>query len=212
MKPIPILLLLLAPFLLAGCLQSPNPFYTDADVFQDDRFLGDYRDAESKRGYLIQRDMDNRGRYMVRHLDGPKEHAFYESRFVGTLFRVGNKTFLDLYPVRDSGVYHVPGSPPTECEILRGLAYQPLHFIVRVTITDQGTAFSGLTTPNQFRALLQRDASLRQFASDEGLRPLNLPTLDLRKMLTKIAATDDVFPAPTEFKKPIPAKVSGLQE
>jgi len=208
MKSTSILLLLAAAFLLSGCLTSPNPFYTEADITHDDRLLGDYRDPKTQEGFMIRRDMDHQGRYMVRSNEG--EHGQYWITFIGTLFKVGDKTFLDLYPSSDSSFYQIGGTPPGSTEILHGLVYQPLHLVARVDFTDAGVGFS-VPQRNQLGALLQRDASLRQFLRGETLL-LQMQTPELRKLLEKHGASDDVFPKPEKFQKPRTSKETGLQE
>src|SRR5258708_34217816 len=98
-----ILILLAATYLLTGCLTSPNPFYTDAQVFQDDRILGDYRDPKTQEGALVERDMDHERRYMIRCFEG--KNGRYWIWYVATLFKFGGVTYLDLYHEVDAGVY-----------------------------------------------------------------------------------------------------------
>jgi hypothetical protein len=193
-----LLILLATGFLLSGCLTSPNPFYADADIIQDDRILADYRETPrgdgSQEGFIVERNNDQAGRYRLRHTEGR-----YWMTFTATLFRIGDNTFLDIYPESDSGVYRVPGGPPTGTEILRGLTYQPLHLVARVTISDEGLGFS-VIKPKGLRVLVDRDPSLRQYVRGESLL-LPMATADLRKLLEKLADDEMVFPKPQKLQK-----------
>jgi hypothetical protein len=198
----------LACVLLSGCLTSPNAFYTEADIIQDDRILGDYREQNAEDGTLIQRITDQKGRYRVRSFEG--EQGKYWISFVGTLFKVGDKTFLDLYPTSDSSFNHVGGTPPGGIEILHRLVYQPLHLVARVDFSDAGVAFS-VPQQAQLATLVQRDPALRQFVRGESLQ-LQLKTPELRKLLEKHGASDDIFPKSQKFQKPRTSKETGLPE
>lgn len=192
------LLLLVVSFLLSGCLTSPNPFYAENDITQNDHLLGDYRDPETHDGFLIQHDDDRKGRYLVRCVEGAS--GGHSITFTGTLFKLGEKTFLDLIPISDSSFNHIGGTPPGPVEIMHGLTFQPLHFVARIDFTDAGVGFS-VPQHQQLFALTQRDPSLRQFVRNESLL-LQMQTPALRKFLQKHGAGDAVFPKPAKFQKP----------
>ena len=192
------LVLLEVSFLLSGCLTSPNPFYAEADITQDDRLLGDYRDPESQEGFLIKDDQDRRGRYLVQCVEGAS--GSHSITFTGTLFNLGGRTFLDLLPISDSSFNHIGGTPPGPVEIMHGLTFQPLHLVARVDLTENGVGFS-VPKRQELGVLIQRDPSLRQFIRvDTLLLPMQTP--ELRKLLERHGAGDGVFPKPAKFQKP----------
>lgn len=198
-----LLLLLATGFLLSGCLTSPNPFYADADIVQDERILGDYREPPTaggfQEGFVVEPNDDQVGRYRVRYTE-----SSYWMTFAATLFRVGGNTFLDIYPESDSGVSRDPGGPPTGTQILRGLTYQRLHLVLRITISDQGVGFS-VVRRKELDVLIGRDPSLRQYGRGESLL-LPMATPDLRKLLEKIGGDGTVFPKALKLQKPKPIK------
>lgn len=198
-----LLFLLATGFLLSGCLTSTNPFYADADIFQDERILGDYREPPTadgfQEGFVVEPNNDQAGRYRLRYTENR-----YWMTFTATLFRVSGNTFLDIYPESDSGVYRDPGGPPTGTQILRGLTYQRLHLVARITMSDEGVGFS-VVQRKELGVLVGRDPSLRQFARGESLL-LPMATTDLRKLLEKIGGDETVFPKPQKLQKPKPIK------
>ncbi|MCX6924546.1 MAG: hypothetical protein NT154_15230, partial [Verrucomicrobia bacterium] len=60
---------------------------------------------------------------------------------LGTFFRVGTNLFLDLHPLRDSGVYRVGGTP-TVTEAIRGAMFKPLHVAWKTELTGDGLSYS----------------------------------------------------------------------
>ena len=203
MKVTSLVLLLAASFLLSGCLTSPNPFYEAADITQDDRIVGDYGVPDADEAFLIQSDMDHKGSYLVRCYEG--KHREYWIECIGTLFKVGGKTFLDVYPNQDSSFRHIGGTPPGLVHIAHSLVFQPLHLVARVEFNEQGEVGFSFPQRNQLDALLKRDPSLRQFYNRTTfLLPMQTP--DLRKLLEKHGTSDEVFPKPDKFQKPRTSK------
>jgi len=186
---------------LTGCLTSPNPFYSQSDVIQDNRIVGDYYPQSDTR-FRIEKDRKNDGRYIVRVTEGStKEDHWIE--FAGTLFKLGTNTYLDLNPRTNSAPLHIPGNPPTLTEMLHAITHQSLHLVVRVCFSDKGVGISVAKDRGLFA--LARKAGLTADSIREEVMRLDLPTAELRKILAK-AEGDDVFPVPSEFTQPKPLK------
>jgi hypothetical protein len=124
--------------LLSGCFTREDAFYEDSQVVQAP-LQGAYRNIMELTGHsdggaswFIAPSMDYPGKY---------EFTIQESDvtvvLLGTFFSVGTNLFLDLYPLRDSGVYRVGGTA-TVTEAIRGAMFKPLHVAWKVQLTGDG--------------------------------------------------------------------------
>ncbi len=200
MKALKLCLLAVAVMLIAsGCLTSPNAFYTEADVFQDDRIIGDYTVEKAEEGSSVRKDPDHAGRYVFQYFEQGRKRRWIE--FTGTLFKVGTNTFVDLLPWNDSFTDHVPGAPPAGLDIIRNITRQPVHAVVRIAITDKGVAFS-LPEKRAVANLVQRNPAFTNYVRDDAILLLPQSSKELRALLEKEG--DALFPKPTDFKKPKP--------
>ena len=141
---IAIFLVLVASALLSGCLISEAPFYEEKQIVQDSRIEGVFTNTGSQTGqpradgsvWYIEKKADAPGKYRVTLTDGD---ATVE--LVATLFRLEGTLFLDLFPIRDSGMNHVPGGV-TATEFLHGVMFQPRHVVWKVEFSTNGVAYS----------------------------------------------------------------------
>jgi hypothetical protein len=188
-------ILLLLPFVLTGCLTSINPFFTDADIIRDDRLIGTYPDVGDKDvKFVITASHDHEGRYDIRIYD---QHAWIA--YVGTLFKIGDITFLDLYPSGDSAMRRDSGGPPTTTELLHSFTFQPLHLVIRVL--PAAVALTYWTMDRRgLGDLLQSEPSLRPQIRGESLL-LPQPAADLTKLLLKYGTSDKIFNMKATIKK-----------
>ena len=133
-KSIPFLVIL-ACVVLSGCFTRDEPFYEESQIVQSPQLqeapyknIAEGRDDGSK--WFVTLSLDSPGKY---------EFIIQESdvtvKLLGTLFRVNTNLFLDLYPLTDSGVYHVGGAVSVT-EMLRSAMYKPLHVIWKVELSD----------------------------------------------------------------------------
>lgn len=191
-KPLPILLL---PLLLVGCLTSTNPFYLEGDIIQDERLIGVYPDENDKTLLIsVGADVEHKGRYAVTVDDGPAWITY-----TGTLFKLGGLTFLDLYASSDSGVRRSGGGPPVPTAILHSLSFQPLHLLLKVTLGTNTISYAALDTRG-LSNLVEHERSLVSKINGSALI-LPLPTADLRKLLLKYGADDNIFNSKATLKK-----------
>ena len=96
--------------LLTGCFTSSDPVYEEGQVFQDNRIEGQFEGVTYERNdgsiWTIRASEDQKGKYRIFLKDGAAQ-----IELVGTLFRLDEVTFFDLYPVRDSGMNRSGGGP-----------------------------------------------------------------------------------------------------
>jgi len=187
-----------ACLLLSGCLTSPNAFYTDGDVFQDDRVLGDYTEENAEEGSNIRKDIDQPGRYLLRCFKKRNPERWMDLTL--TLFRAGTNSYADFLPYDDSCIDRVAGAPPAGMDIIRNATHQPLHVVARIAIADDGVAFS-LPQKRAMWEMVQHHPAFTNYIRDESL-VLPQSSKELRTLLEKEGGT--LFPKPTDFKKPKP--------
>lgn len=181
-----LLAILLLPFFLTGCLTSTNSFFADGDIIQDDRLVGTYPNEQEEAKFVIRRDHDHEGRYDVRIYD---KNAWIA--YVGTVFKIGSVTFLDLYPSGDAGMRRDPGGPPTTTELLHTFTFQPLHLVMRISPADTELTYATVDRKG-LGALITREPTLRTYIRGESLL-LPLPTVALKKLLQKYGTRDEIF-------------------
>jgi hypothetical protein len=128
--------------ILSGCFTREDAFYEDSQVVQAP-VQGAYQNIMDATGHtdggaswFITPSVDHAGKY---------EFTIRESDvtvvLLGTFFRVGTNLFLDLYPLRDSGVYRVAGAA-TVTEAIRGAMFKPLHVVWKTELTGDSLSYS----------------------------------------------------------------------
>ena len=201
--------LIIASLGLAGCFTSEQPFYEEGQIIQDARIEGRHEhyihSPPSKTGegrkegsvWTIRSSEGEgkRGKYDVHVRD--KEVSI---KLVGTLFKVGETVFLDLYPVTDSGVRFAPESASIS-EIMRLAFYSPRHVVWKVELSDTGIKYSlPAFKKGSFRAV-ELAPELRSHVTDEGILQLRGPTKESQKYLVRFANDESVFNYKGELKK-----------
>jgi hypothetical protein len=119
-------------FFMAGCLFSEGPVYEEKQVFQDKRMEGDFdsSDGASRSDttrWSVSRSKQDNKKYTMIFTDGDAKQEL-----TGTLFRLDDMVFLDLFPVKESGVKHVPGGSVTSSEVLHSIMALKKHFVVKI--------------------------------------------------------------------------------
>jgi hypothetical protein len=188
-----------ASLLLSGCLTSPNAFYTDPDIFQDDRIIGGYADARAEDGYSVRKDPDNPGRYILHYFE--KERTLRWMEFTATLFKAGTNSYVDLLPSDDSCIAHVPGAPLSGMDVIRNITRQPVHAVVRLALSDEGVAFS-FPQKRAIFEMVQRHPTFTNYVRNGEILLLPQSSKELHDLLESEGGT--LFPKPTDFRKPKP--------
>jgi hypothetical protein len=182
----------------AGCFTSDGPVYEDSQVFQDKRIEGEFDNgANFSKGpspkkdgsiWMIAASPEEKGKYEVWVKEG---NAQIDLR--GTLFRLGSVAFLDLYPLRDSGMYHVGGDPPTVTEIIHTTMFQRRHIIWKVELSDSEVTY-WFPFGNGVTAALKKAPELKH-KSDNDASLIILPESqkEAQSYLRQFATNSDVF-------------------
>ena len=80
--------------MLAGCIPSLNPLYTEQDLIFDRNLLGVWTDAESKETWAFTHLEEKEYKLVYTDEDGMK------GEFKARLLKIDGNTFLDLTPIR----------------------------------------------------------------------------------------------------------------
>lgn len=126
-----------AVILFSGCFTSESPFYEEKQIVQDDRIIGTYEDRQDQSSWYVVRSQDAPGKYRLLLTDGGNA----QSELVGTLFRLDNILYLDLFPLSDSGMRHDAGGPPTVSELVHLTLYERRHLVVKIELSDTNCVF-----------------------------------------------------------------------
>ena len=78
--------------LVAGCIPSVHPLYTDQDLIFDPALVGEWADEEGKETWTFTKSSENA--YKLLYLDEKGK----KGEFAVHLLKVGDRRFLDLYP------------------------------------------------------------------------------------------------------------------
>lgn len=133
-------LLALACLFLNGCLFSEGPTYEPGQIIQDKRIEGSFdggTNSSDASKWFVLPSKENKKQYTIVFTDGDARHEL-----TGTLFKLGDMIFMDLFPVKETDVRHVPGGSITSSEILHSLMALKKHFVIRIEFTENGVNFS----------------------------------------------------------------------
>jgi hypothetical protein len=136
-----------------------------------------------------------RGKYDVHVRD--KEVSI---KLVGTLFKVEETMFLDLYPVTDSGVRFAPESASIS-EVMRLAFYSPRHVVWKVELSDTGIKYSLPAFKKGAFSAAEQSPELRSRVTADGILVLPGPAKESQKYLGQFANDASVFNYKGELRK-----------
>ena len=136
------LLFAIFAILLSGCFTSESPFYETNQIVQDDRLNGTYEDRQEGSSWFVTRSEDAVGKYRLILIDGIDAR----SELIGTLFRLDNILYMDIFPLSDSAMRSGAGGPPTVSQLVHLTLYERRHLVMKVELSDTNFVFS---TPSQ---------------------------------------------------------------
>ena len=201
--------LIIASLGLTGCFTSEQPFYEEGQIIQDARIEGRHENyihsppsktgEGSKEGSVwtirSSEGEGKRGKYDVHVRD--KEVSI---KLIGTLFKVEEMVFLDLYPVTDSGVRFAPESASIS-EVMRLAFYSARHVVWKVELSDTGIRYSLPAFKNGGFSAGMKASELRPHVTEHGIIVLPGPAKESQKHLLRFANDESVFNFKGELKK-----------
>ena len=132
MKTIALLLLTLV---LSGCLLSTTPFYTENSIITDDQFVGMY---EKDGTWIVSTDPNNPKHYRIM-LRERNEWIELE----GTLFTIGEKTYLDLKKEKENPSTAGDPAGSSQVQFLSKILSDSTHAVLGISIDEDGITLFG---------------------------------------------------------------------
>jgi hypothetical protein len=184
--------------LLSGCFTCVAPFYEDNQVVQDKRVEGTHESSRNGKKdesiWTIQPSLDAMGKYDVSVRDGD-----VSIELIGTLFKLDGLLFLELYPIRDSGVRRA--DVPTASQIIRSAMYERRHVVWRIEFTGTGLNF-WVPSSNGSAVARRLAPELKASQGDDNFAVLLPPsTKEAQMYLRQFATNSSVFDYKCELLK-----------
>ena len=190
---------LLILFLVAGCFTSPNPFYNENDIIQDQRFVGTFTD-DNLVGLIVTISSNKvpDKRYLVELAEGGRA-----SDYRATLFKLKDKVFVDLIPISEGKVseqYHEGAATPSS--LLQYVSHDGkvrsstrLHVLFRVSLLDKGIECFCAKSMSDTSNSIAKDSGLKFHANKRNITDpdsivLEESTEKLRSLVERHAGTN----------------------
>jgi hypothetical protein len=175
--------------LIAACVPSVNPFYTDKDVVTDPRLAGTWLEDEDKDSPAVWKfEATTNNAYVV----ALTEDKGKSGKFEGHLFKLGAETFLDL--------------TPTECEYATnqastvGTAMIPGHLLLRVKLEEKKLNLA-FCNPDWIKKFLEKNPAAIAHRLVDGSVILTADTSALQKFVLKHLGADELFGNGGDYKR-----------
>lgn len=179
----------LALVLLVGCIpMAIQPFYTDEDLIQDVRILGEWRDYDGDVTWEFSGTEEQSYRLKVTE-DGSS--GLYEVRF----FKLGDQTLLDM--TQDKGAWEAA----VKTNSALGLAL-PTHLVARVRWAGDQPKIGWLSADWLQEQLKERPNLLSHQQPEDGPLVLTGSTRELQAFLRKNATNDSAWEDDTVLSRP----------
>lgn len=173
---------------LAGCVPSLHPLFTEKDVVFEPQLLGIWaNDENSKETWQFTKQADS-NTYEVIYTDNDGKGSF-----AGTLGRINEMTFLDLFP------------DDKEAEIRANSFYKahlvPAHTFLKIE-QIQPTLKMRAMNPDKLGKMLANDPNLlkHEVIKDDRV-VITASTQQLQQFMKQHANDEDLFGEPTDLKR-----------
>ena len=166
---------------LAACVPSLHPLYTDKDLIFEPALLGEWAEAkpDSKSTLTFSKAGDKE--YKLVSGDGPDK----KSMFIARLVKLGDKLFLDVKPD--------PASEP-DCS---GLPWHMFFYVSRIEPTLRMWDLND----KWLEKLLKKDPSLLKHEVVDGDLVLTASTKQLQSFLLRHVNTKGAFTDPVDYTR-----------
>jgi hypothetical protein len=175
--------------LVAACVPSVNPFYTDKDVVTDSRLPGKWVEDKGSDSHVVWTfDTATNNAYAVLL----QENKDKSGKFDAHLFKLGAGLFLDL--------------TPTDCEYatnqadIVGVAMIPGHLLVRLTFDDQKLNLAFCDPDWTKKYLKKNPTAIGHRVLNDGVI-LTADTPALQKFVTKHLGKDELFSEGADYRR-----------
>ena len=196
--------------LLAGCVPSVNPLYTEKDLVFDPALVGVWSEENEKEAWAFAEAGGKK--YFLKHTDSDGRTGEFDAH----LLKLGQELFLDLYALGLGGNGGWEINQLARC----ALVIRPGHLFLKVDqITP--TLKLRLMDPERLEELIEKNPKdiqhekirLNGRDSEEFQIILTAPTKDLQKFILRHVKDEKFFADPgTLTKKPKPVDVEPVNK
>jgi len=172
MKTISLGLLLL----LAGCIPSLHPLYTEDDLVTDPLLVGVWADKDGKITWTFTENGENA--YTLDYADEDGQNG----QFAVHLLKLGDRQFLDLYPA----------DPDLQQNVFYNYHLLPIHTFMRVERQGDSLRMAVLKRNWIKRYLKEHPKAIKHEAVDEGIL-LTAQPKDLQAFLRQLDKRPDAW-------------------
>jgi DNA-directed RNA polymerase subunit H (RpoH/RPB5) len=175
--------------ILTGCVPSLHSLFTEKDIFFEPRLVGVWAGDNSSESWQFTRQSDSNS-YEVIYTAGDEEEE--KGSFTGTLGRIDEMVFLDLYP------------DDTDSKIQANEFYKvhlvPAHTFMKIE-QIQPILKMRVMNPETLNEMLESDPNLLRHEKLERDRVvLTASTEELQQFMREHAGDEDLFDEPMELK------------
>lgn len=159
---------LIAAFVVAGCVPTLNPIYTDKDLVFDPAVLGNWVQEKSAIAWTFTQRDDTSYDLVYTDQEGREAH------FIARLAKIEDTTFLDLYPKK----------PDLQAADFYRLHLVPIHTVYRIEATGSAIQL-GIIDGNWLQSYLdEHPEALAHTQLERGLL-ITAPTPELQTFLVE---------------------------
>ena len=172
--------------LIAGCVRSLQPLYTDKDLVAKPEVIGSWLEEDGKETWTF-RQSGPQSYTMLGSKGIPGDTARFDAHFV----QLGKFLFLDLFPQKEG---------PAMKNDLYSFQLVPVHTFWRVWMEEN--AFRPAMLDNDWlkKMLDEGKIEIAHERIDDSI-VLTAPTKELQLLVLKYADDEKAFPRPGEFRK-----------
>ena len=160
---------------MSGCISSLNPLYTDKDIIFKNELIGTWTDAKTGESWSFEKLKEN-GYTLVRKEEGA------QSTFRAVLVKIGDYTFLDLYPDE---------STANASLVKKNLL--PVHTFSKVTVEGENLTLEMLDSEWVEKGIATETIQVQHTKTAEGYLVLTAPTQELQAFMSATAANKEAF-------------------
>jgi len=172
------MLIFLTTVLLAGCIPSLHPLYTEKELVFEEGLLGSWCENETDKTNSWQFERAGEKAYKLIYTDSDGEKGPFEVHLV----KLDDMLFLDLYPA--------------EVEIKASKFYKmhllPAHTFMKIEAMDPNLQMS-MMDPEKMKKMLEADPNLLKHEIENNNPVLTASTAELQEFMKKHANDEGLF-------------------
>ena len=170
----------LVTFLVAGCVPSWNPLYTDKDLVFDPQLVGVWEGEEGEIWNFEKQDQKN---YKLTYTD---KHG--KATFLAHLLKIKERRFLDLY-------LHDDAEKDLKLNALATMTIVPVHFFMRVDEIGSSLKMAAVN-PEALQKQLEKNPKAISLLKQKDHIVFTATTEELQAFVMKHVEGEELFGGP----------------